>query len=275
MTRRRFLAVLAALPILEQQKLYAAYPWATFNTWVSFEGCTNGSAPTGAGLIASTSGDAGSWDTSQQGGLMSVAAAGQAPDSAFGDTGVRGLSYDLSNGGVGYTEWNLPANKSQLSLGIFYKTGGGFAMNQEGPHFLTLFNFGFGNMMRLSDERSSFTNVHQIRVSPADQAVSVSDNTWYWIAWSWVQNSTGVLSVYDVSLNLVGSVTYTDSTNVAAQGILMGNTSATPGITAQTTYFDNLVVSYDASNFPLLPKQTGTGSATGGKSLVGGKSNIQ
>lgn len=242
------LLIAASFPAL------AAFPWDTRNMWVNFESCSNGSAPTGACLISSTSGDAGSWDTSQQGGLMSISATGQSPTSAFGDTGVRGLSYDLSNGGAQYTEWNLPANKTQVSIGMAYKTGGNFATNQEGPHFLTLFNFGFGNMMRLSDERDGGSNQRQIRVSPDVVAVAVADNTWYWVAWSWQQNSTGTLSIYTLpGLTLVGSVSYTDSTNVAVQGILFGNSSATTGIPAQTTYFDNFTISYTASNFPMLP----------------------
>lgn len=247
-------ARILTLLLVASAPAFGAFPWATRNMWVNFESLTNGSAPSGANLIASTSGDAGSWDTSQQAGLMNASATGQSPTSAFGDAGVRGLSYDLSNGGVGYTEWNLPANKTQLSIGMAYKTGGNFAANQEGPHCLTLFNFGFGNMMRLSDERDGASNQRQIRVSPDVVAVAVADNTWYWIAWSWQQNSTGTLSIYTLpGLTLVGSVSYTDSTNVAAQGVLFGNTSATPGITAQTIYFDNFVISYTASNFPLLP----------------------
>lgn len=185
--------------------------------------------------------------------LISISTAGQAPDSAYGDTGTLGQSYNLANGGVGYTEHNLASAQTKVSLGMWYKTGGGFAANQEGPHFLTLFNFGFGNMMRLSDERDGGTNQRQIRVSPSVQAVAVADNTWYWIAWSWQQNSTGTLNVYDTSFNLVGTTTYTDSTNVTVQGILMGNTSGTTGIAGQTTYFDNLLVNYTTAPFPLLP----------------------
>ena len=63
----------------------------------------------------------------------------------------------------------------------------------------------------------------------------------------------GSFSVYDASLNLVGTVTFTDDTNSPAQQILLGNSAGTTAEAGETTYFDDLIVDYTHANFPLVP----------------------
>ena len=47
---------------------------------------------------------------------------------------------------------------------------------------MTLYDYSFGTMLRLSDERSSANNARQYPVSPLDNAVAgIADNTWYWV----------------------------------------------------------------------------------------------
>jgi len=229
------------------------FPGITYDMWVDFEQCTSGSAPTTTCLANSTHGTAGTWDVSSMASLITIQTAAQAPKPT-GDIGTLGMAYNLANGAEGYLRWTPPSNLSSLSFGLWYKTGqpGTFV---EGPHFITLNNVAYGTMERLSDERSSKDNSRQIRVSPLDVAVTgLADNTWYWCTMKWIQNGAGSFSVYDASLNLVGTVNFTDATNVPAQQILLGNSSATAAEAGETTYFDDLVVDYTNANFPLVPR---------------------
>jgi hypothetical protein len=231
-----------------------SFPWITYSLWVDFEQDTLGKAMKASELAHSTHGTAGTWNTDNQSTLLTTQTAGQAPDRAFGDTGNRGMALDLTSGSVGYIQWNLPVDKSALSFGLWYKTGRP-ASWVEGPHFITLFNSVFGPLERLSDERSSSTNARQIRVSPLDIAVTgIADNTWYWCTVKWVEKGTGSFSVYDTSLNLVGTVRFTDQTGFPVQSILLGNSQQTTGASGTTAYFDDLIVDYAHATFPLLPK---------------------
>ena len=233
----------------------SGFPWIYYDMWVDFEQCTIGAVMNATELAESTHGAAGTWDVSNNAaGLLTTQSAGEDQGhAATGDTGNRGMAYDVSTGTEDYIEWNLPAAQSSLSFGLWYKTGvpGTYT---EGPHFVTLYNFGYGTMERLSDERSSADNTRQIRVSPLDVAVPVSDNTWYWVTVKFVLGGTGSFSVYDTSLSLVGSVNYTDYTFSPTQAILLGNTSGVSGQSGEVTYYDDLIVDYTHANFPLLPK---------------------
>jgi hypothetical protein len=166
------------------------------------------------------------------------------------------MALDLTSGSVGYIQWSLPRDKSALSFGLWYKTGRPSAWVQ-GPHFITLFNDVSGPLERLSDERSSSTNARQIRVSPLDIAVTgIADNTWYWCTMKWVERGKGSFSVYDASLNLVGTVSFINDTGFAVQSILLGNSQRTTGASGTAAYFDDLIVDYTYANFPLLPKRS-------------------
>jgi hypothetical protein len=229
------------------------FPGITYDMWVDFEQCTSGLAPTTTCLANSTHGTAGTWDVSNMAGLITIQTAAQAPNPD-GDTGTLGMAYNLGNGAAGYIQWAPPSPLSSLSFGLWYKTShpGDY---KEGPHFITLWNATFGPMERLSDERSSFYNYRQIRVSPLDAAVTgLADNTWYWCTMKWVQGGEGSFSVYDASLNLVGTVTFT-GTNFSVQQIQLGNSVdvSDPAQSGETTYFDDLIVDYTHANFPLVP----------------------
>jgi hypothetical protein len=236
------------------------FPGIPYDMWVDFEQCTSGSAPTTTCLANSTHGTAGTWDVSSMAGLITIQTAAQAPKPS-GDTGTLGMAYNLANGAVGYTAWILPTAQSSLSFGLWYKTGqpGDWV---EGPHFITLFNAAAGPLERLSDERSSQDNSRQIRVSPLDVAVGVNDNTWYWCTVKWVEGGLGSFSVYDASLNLVGTTTFTDGGGSPAQQILLGDSEGTTGEAGETTYFDDLIVDYTYANFPLIPRAPASASVS-------------
>jgi hypothetical protein len=230
------------------------FPYIPYDMYIDFEHDTVGAAMNATELAASSHGAAGAWSVLDPSNLLTTQSAAQEPSNALtGDTGNRGMAYSLANGGAGNIQWSLPASQSTFSFGLWYKTGqpGPWV---EGPHLVTLYNWGAGNLLRLSDERSSGNNARQIRVSPLDNAVTVTDNTWYWLTMKWTQHGAGTFNVYDTSFNLVGSVNFTDTFNSPAQAILLGNTSPTPGQPGITTYYDDFIIDYTDANFPLLPK---------------------
>jgi hypothetical protein len=233
------------------------FPWIAYDMWLDFEQDTLGARMSAKELANSTHGVKGSWELSNIHDLCTTQSDAEDPGhGATGDTGTRGMACNLGPGGEGYIQWNLPSNKSSLSFGIWYKTEqpGRFV---EGPHFITLYNFAFGPMLRLSDERSAVTNARQVRISPLDNLAigGISDNTWYWFTMRWVQHGAGRASVYDADLNLVDTVDFTDPFDSPAQAVLLGNSIAEPGQSGQTIYFDDLIVDYTHANFPLLPKK--------------------
>jgi len=136
---------------------------------------------------------------------------------------------------------------------LWYKTGTAVAWS-GGPPFVRFGNNAYGNVLWLTDEDSPYTNARQINVNPYNSPVAgVSDNTWYWVTLKWTQSGSGTMSVYDTSLNLVGTSTFTDTTNSTVQAIQLGNQGsvAEPGAVSD---FDDLIVDYTHGNFPLLPK---------------------
>ncbi len=247
----------------------ATFPYITYDMWLDFEACTAAVAPTTGCLGSSTHGAAGTWSINDPSALLTIQTAAQAPDSALGDTGTKGMAINLNKVlyDVGYARLDLPSNYTALSFGLWYRTAQPNVVNTEGPHFITLYNEGYGQLERLSDERDSYSDDRVIRVSPfADPThglefeILVDDNTWYWCTMKWVKNGPGAFSLYDTSLILLGNVTFTDSTNVNVETILLGNSQATTGGTigssGTTAYFDDLIVDYSNANFPLLPSST-------------------
>jgi len=227
-----------------------------YNLWLDFESDTVGSALTSAQLTQSSHGATGAWDATQQAGLTTTQSAGQTPSG----TGTRGMQYSSTAGTEGFIDYKLPTAKSTVSIGLWYKTGASYAY-AEGPHFMTFYNDNWGEMMRLSDERDSSDNQRQIRVSPGNSGGTIgrikgiADNTWYWMTMKFVQGGTGQFSVYDATLKLVGTTTYTDTSNVVAQYIILGNSQQTSPSGAYTVYFDNFVMDTNTATFPLMPPQ--------------------
>jgi hypothetical protein len=245
--------------VIESKPLRSAgpkYPGFAYDMWIDFEQDKLGSLVTARELAHSTHGASGSWDTSHARSHLTSAAAGEDPAHAItGDTGTRGLAYDLGLGGEGWVQWALPAAKHSLSFGLWYRTYRAPPWD-EGPHFITLYNNSYGPMERFSDERSGFTNARQVRISPLDDSITgIADNTWYWFTMRWVQGSTGNAQVYDSNLKLIGAATFHDSINVPLQGILIGNSASANSRPGQTIYFDDLIVDYTSAAFPLLPKK--------------------
>jgi hypothetical protein len=229
---------------------------SSYNLWIDFESDTVGSALTTAQLTQSSHGATGAWDATQQVGLTTTQSAGQTPSGA----GTRGMQYSSTTGVEGFIDYKLPTAKSTVSIGLWYKTGASYDY-AEGPHFMTFYNDNWGEMMRLSDERDSSDNQRQIRVSPGNSGGTIgrikgiADNTWYWMTMKFVQGGTGQFSVYDASLKLVGTTTYTDTSNVVAQYIILGNSQQTSPSGAYTVYFDNFVMDTNTAAFPLMPPQ--------------------
>ncbi|WP_174237995.1 Ig-like domain-containing protein, partial [Granulicella sp. L56] len=230
-----------------------AFPWIPYDTWIDFEQGTVGAQANATQLAASTHDVQGVWSVVDPNNLLSIQTAAEDPGHAVtGDTGTRGMATNLNSGASAYAEWDPPAQQSSFSIGLWYKTGEAVPWS-SGPFFVLFYNNSFGPMIRLSDERSPYTNVRQIQVSPLNQAVAgVADDTWYWITMKWTQNSQGTMSVYDKSLSLIGTVNFTDTFNVPVQAIRLGNPGSVPEPGA-VSYIDDFIVDYTHANFPLLP----------------------
>ncbi|MDW5265028.1 MAG: Ig-like domain-containing protein, partial [Edaphobacter sp.] len=252
-----------------------AFPWIPYDTWIDFEQGTVGAQANATQLAASTHGVQGVWSVADPNNLLSIQTAAEDPGHAVtGDTGTRGMATNLNSGASAYAEWDPPAQQSSFSIGLWYKTGEAVPWS-SGPFFVLFYNNSFGPMIRLSDEKSPYTNVRQIQVSPLNQAVAgVADDTWYWITMKWTQNSQGTMSVYDKSLNLIGTVTFTDAFNVPVQAIRLGNSGSVPEPGA-VSYIDDFIVDYTHANFPLLPSiPTAVGLSFNPTTVVNGNTSI-
>jgi hypothetical protein len=126
---------------------------------------------------------------------------------------------------------------------------------------MTFYNENWGEMMRLADERDSSDNQRQIRVSPGNSGgttgriTGIKDNTWYWVTMKFVQGGQGQFSVYDASVKLVGTTTYTDTSHVVVQYIILGNSQQSSPANSYTVYIDNFVMDTNTATFPLMPPQ--------------------
>jgi hypothetical protein len=232
-----------------------------YDLWVDFEHDTIGSAMTAKELAASSHGAKGAWVTSQQAGLLTTRADAQCPAHAVtGDAGTRGMQYSSPTGAIGMIVYELPAEKNAVSVGLWYKTGASYPWG-EGPHFVSFFNPTDGPTIRLSDERDSLDNERQIRVSPGNSGVTtgrvrgISDNAWYWVTMKFVKGSTGSLSVYDSSLELVGTTTYVDGTRAVVTAVELGNSKSTYPPNNYTVDFDDFEMDTTDAAFPLMPPQ--------------------
>lgn len=196
------------------------------------------------------------WSVGGNSSLVSLQASCQAPATMIGTTGTKGLRYSSSTGAEGYLEYDLPAGKTSVSIGMAYRTGASYPW-VEGPHFLGFGSFSFGDLSRISDERSSLNNTRQFRISPAENndiaaAVSVADNTWYWVTLKYVAGGDTVMNVYDSSLILVGSATWNSGFNSAVNYIFIANDMSGSG-ESFTTCMDNFMEDDVTATFPLLP----------------------
>ena len=241
------------------QGVVSGFPGISYDMWIDFEQCAIGAAPTASCLASSTHGTAGTWSTANDKGGSSLTVQSNAQDTLSGAPGNRGFQYNTSNIIVSYDTWAPPASKTQMSVGFWMTTstqptsGYGYA---EGPHFFGFSSQSQGDLWRLSDERDSATNNRQIRLSPGSgsgTSVVVADATTYWVTFKMVKGGPVQLRVYDTKLNLVGSVSFTDTINSSIDYIWIGNDQTESPALAYTELLDDLMVDYTNAAFPLLP----------------------
>src|SRR5580698_10422484 len=238
----------------------SSFPGISYDAWVDFEGLTPGSAPTTAGLAASTHGAAGTWAVSNSSGSLSAITAGQ--DTLTGAPGNKGLQYNSTVGDPpDHVQWAFPSTHTQVSVGMYYctsnETSSAFAY-AEGPHFLGFDSNSFGDLWRLSDERNAVDNSREIRISPTGPAnavmIPVTDSTCYWLTMRVVKGANVDFSIYDTKLNLIQHVTTPETFGQNIDSIWLGSNLANGN--SQTFYnfhMDDLIVDYTNANFPLLP----------------------
>jgi hypothetical protein len=195
------------------------------------------------------------WSTGGNSSLLSLKAGCQAP---FGN-GTQGLQYSSSNDTAGYLTYALPVSKSSVSVGMAYKTGASYQW-VEGPHFLASGSWSYGDMNRAADERNSYDNEREIRISPAANTatgarVGVTDNTWYWVTMKFTVGSPTVMNIYDSSLLLVGTATYTTGTPTKIDYINIGNDQGGSN-QSFVTCMDHFMIDDQTAVFPLMPGTT-------------------
>src|SRR5580704_15915230 len=238
----------------------SSFPGISYDAWVDFEGLTPGSAPTTAGLAASTHGAVGTWAVSNSSGSLSAITAGQ--DTLTGAPGNKGLQYNSTVGDPpDHVQWAFPSTHTQVSVGMYYctsnETSSAFAY-AEGPHFLGFDSNSFGDLWRLSDERNAVDNSREIRISPTGPAnsvmIAVKDSTCYWLTMRMVKGANVDFSVYDTNLNLIQHVTTPETFGQNIDSIwLASNLANGYSQTFYNFHMDDLIVDYTNANFPLLP----------------------
>ncbi|SRR5260370_20988296 len=243
------------------------FPGVSFDFFNDFEQCVNNTTPTATQLANSSHSAGGTWDITNDGGLITAQTTSQSPLSAIGDAGTLGCQYSSSTGAHGWEHWSLPAAVTKISAGFAYKTGN-FPLPQynggEMCHAFVFSQAAFGPMWRISDESSSADNHRQIRLSPASAGVSISvnDSTWYWITMQLTIGGTVFLSIYNITGGKVGSLVGSTNTpdNLGATScneILFGNQVQSSLSLAVTTSLDNILLDTTNALFPLLPVTEG------------------
>lgn len=102
-------------------------------------------------------------------------------------------------------------------------------------------------------------------MSLTGSAITVSDNTWYWVTGKFVRNGTSSLAVYNTSGVQVGSTVTGTATDYAADSFQIAIYGA-PSSTA--LYFDEVYVDYTSAAFPLGPPTEDATSARHRQLLV-------
>ncbi len=236
-----------------------AFPGITYDMWCDFEGLTDASTVTVGELIASTHGAAGTWTVT---GTSSTGRNNKEdPHTVTDDAGVRGMGHDPTTSNH-YIEWALPSSDGTVSIGFWLKTSvyGAFA---SGPTVFKVFNSGFGALVRIQDERNAGSDARQIRMVEGGSGITVADETWYWVTAQFTSSGTVKLRVYNTSLSQVGSEqSYTDATASTVTSVHMGNSGVGVAPTGGVLVgFDDFIIDYTNSVFPLLP-------ATGGQTVT-------
>ncbi len=187
---------------------------------------------------------------------LSLQSSCQAPSSMIGTTGTKGVQYNAPTGTISWLEYALPSAKSSVSIGMAYKTGRSYSW-VEGPHFLGYASYAQGDLSRASDERNSYDNVREFRISPGENTdtgarVTVADNTWYWVTMKYVAGQPTRMNIYDSSLLLVGTATWNGGLNANVDAIFLGN-DIQGSNNSFTTCLDNFMEDDVNAVFPLLP----------------------
>lgn len=241
---------------------WAAYPDVTYDMWIDFESLIDATTVTPTTLANSTRGAAGTWTVS--GTLNKGATNREDPHTVTTtDPGIIGMSNDPTTTGS-YADWALPASKTTVSIGLWFKTAS-YAAFAGGPTVVKIYNAGTGSLVRLTDEKNAGDNSRYLRLVEGGSGVTVADDTWYWVTMKYTKNSTVSLGVYTTSLGLVGSATYTDAINVNVDAFRLGNDgSSVAPAGGETVGFDDFIVDYTSAVYPLLPGTMSAPTQSGG-----------
>jgi hypothetical protein len=159
------------------------------------------------------------------------------------DTGTRGLAYDATGGAIARLLYT--SDHGTTSFGFWFKTGvhstwyNAFILNIESTVVIT---YGCG---------ASCPNGYIYIYGGTGTAVSVADNTWYWVTVKFVKNGASLMRVYDTTGSQVGnemSIDTPDSVWTKAYFGIGDNLNDT-----STLYFDDIMMDWTNAVFPLGP----------------------
>lgn len=170
-------------------------------------------------------------------------------DSSAEYRGTYGMSYASGTTAEAWVVWVPATSKNSLSLGFWYKTGQ-YASWAGDRNICIPYSGSYGNLIIAREGVSAGDNTRRISFSVSSGAITVSDNTWYWITMKFVKNGTSSLAVYNTSGTQVGSTLTGTAPNSDADYVVFGGY----GVSSTTaTYFDEIYIDYADATFPLGP----------------------
>ena len=191
--------------------------------------------------------------------LIDTTSAITLPSSTQHYMGSNSMAVDLA-GLAAQAQINYDGiSSNNISFGFWFRTGS-YGNWDGGPTIINAQNDGYGNLIRIADERNAGSNDRQL--AGEGGTVAVSDYTWYWITVQYNRNATSYWRVYDATNALVGTQQSFTAPDYAVDNILFGSWAADFSC---IIYFDDLVIDRTDATFPLLGWETGTppGSPTG------------
>lgn len=234
----------------------------TANVLTDFENGSNGDAMSTTTITSSTHHETtwGTWSMTDASSVLSVNTSGEQTTltsitvngTTYNDAGsTRGMAYSLVGGHVAWVEFTPTTAQSSMSVGMWYKTTAPASFT-SGPTFLRLNNVGFGSVGKLVDRKNSGSNVREIAlIAVTTVTIPVSDNTWYWVTVKYIKNSSSCqFALYNTSGVQVGTTQTFTCTNSTITSVMVGSQTAATAA-AQTAYYDDLVLDWTNSVFPL------------------------
>lgn len=240
------------------------------DVYVDMEAGSHGNALTGT-LLADGAhhGSVGTWSMSGTATRMTVSTAAEtalpvpitADGTTYTDSGTRGWAFNHATGGSEYATLALSPTRADVVVGCYLTIGVPVAWTANFDFVQIRRSVGTGAWVNLKTTGAGNVIRTESFVGGVVQwgaDISVTPNTRYWVTFHYhvaTSGSTFTMKVYDGStLALIGtsSGAMDDGAHAATHldfGIANGSAYAVTG----TSYWDDIIMSWDAGDFPLLP----------------------